>query len=174
MGAPAAELPVSIADARLIQRLRRGEPAAWDELWGAWRNRCWSVVSPMGRDREHAISLLREVYRTLPGAVRGWSPGTPLCCLVGVHTYAVVAGAMELSSIDGIEVHVPEETHTPSPDHAVRTLASMPDHVRLVYLIDLFFGCPAGTTAALAGVDENDLRHARSVAAYAIVSGGAQ
>ncbi len=171
MGASGGPPPVSMAEARLIQRLRRGEPAAWEALWGAWRDRCWSVVAPMGRDRAHAVALLAEVYRTLPGVVRSWSPGTPLYCLVGVHTYTTVAAAMELGTIDGIDIGVPTATHTPSADDAVRTLASLPDHVRLVYLLDLFFGCPAGTTATLAGVDELDLRHARARAAYAIVAG---
>ncbi len=157
-------------EVRLIRRLRDGDAAAFQELWGAWRDRCWSTIRPMVASREEAVMLLRDVYLGLPGAVRGWPDDVPLCCLVGCHVYSAVRRGLELPSIAGIQAHVPPSLAVPNSDGVARKISTMPASVRLTYLVDLFFGCPAATTAALLNEDEGQLRQARSQGAWAVVA----
>lgn len=172
MGGVRSDGMPSLAEARLVRRLQAGEPGAFQELWGGWRDRCWSVISPMAEDRDQAVALLRDVYLGLPIAVRGWPLDTPLCCLVGCHVFLGVHRGLELPAIAGIEADIPPVLAAPDKAGVAGRIAAMPPHVRLVYLVDLFFGCPAATTAALVGQDEHQLRLARSKAAWSVVAGG--
>lgn len=160
----------SLSEARLVRRLRAGEPGAFRDLWGEWRDRCWSVIRPMVASREEAVALLRDVYLGLPQAVRGWPMDTPLCCLVGCHVFRQVRQRLELAPIAGIQADVPQEVTAPDREGVARKISTMPANVRLIYLADLFFGCSAGTTARLVGEDEDQIRLARSQAAWTVVA----
>lgn len=161
---------LSLADARLVRRLRSGETAAFQALWAAWRDRCWSVLRPMAASREEAVGLLRAVYLGLPQAVRSWPTDTALCCLVGGHVFRVARCELELPPITGIDAPVPLALSAPDREGVARRVAAMPANVRLTYLVDLIFGCPAATTAALVGEDEHQLRLARAQGAWSIVA----
>lgn len=171
--ASAAESVVSIADMRLIQRLRQGEPDAFGVVWNTWRGRAWSACRAMTEDRDGAVALLSAVYRGLPRAVRGWDAAYPLCCLVSTHLYRTIREDLELLPLSGITVAVPTEVRAPDADQARARLHRLEPSVRLVYIADLFFGCSASILAELAQETEQDLRDARAVAAYAVATGGA-
>lgn len=163
---------VSLSDRRLFVRLRRGEPAAYRDLWAQWRNAVWSVCVAVQPDRAQAVGLLKAVYRELPAVVRGWPTDEPLCCLLGAHVYRVIRDQMELPDPAGIQVPVPSQVRAPSREHVRATLQGLPPMIRLVYTLDLFFGCSATTLARLLDVSEDELRHCRSVAAYGVIAAG--
>jgi len=154
----------------MVRRLQSGDPAAFQELWGAWRDRCWSTIRPMVASREEAVMLLRDVYLGLPGAVLGWPADVELCCLIGCQVYSAVRRRLELPSIVGIQAHVPPTLAVPNRDGVARKISTMPPSVRLTYLVDLFFSCPAAMTAALVNEDEGQLRQARSQGAWVVVA----
>lgn len=164
---------VSLADVRLLNQARSGDPAAVRQLWTQWRTPMWSVCRSMAADKAEAVALLQALYAELPLAVRGWARDEPMCCLVGTWVFRRVSASLELERVAGIEVHAPQTVCAPTRADAAVRIARLSPPVRLVYLVDLFFGCPASTTAALLGVDELDLRHARSAAAWSVVAGGA-
>lgn len=164
---------VSLADVRLLTRAKAGEPAAIAQLWQQWRNPMWSVCRAMATDKAHAIELLRTLYAELPSVVRGWARDTSLCCHVATWVFRRLGAMLELPALPSIDVQAPQMVQVPSRTEASQRIAQLSPRVRLVYLIDLFFGCPASTTAALLNVDELDLRHARASAAWSMVSGGA-
>jgi len=165
---------VSLADARLLTRARSGDPRATAEVWTNWRNPLWSVCRAMAADKAEAIELLKELYADLPRAVRGWARDEPLCCLVATWAFRRLHASLELTDLTGIAVTVPETVATPDAALVSERLDRISPQVRLVYLIDLFFGCPASTTADLLGVSEQDIRQARSSAAWSMVAGGAR
>lgn len=167
-----SETVVTIADLRLIERLQRGDPAAFQQLWGQWRDPAWTACRAMTTSRDAAVALLTVVYRDLPRAVRGWDRQTPPCCLFGAHVFATIHREMELPPIRGIEAHIPPGVRAPSPDDVRHRLGSLDPAVRLVYVADLFFGCASATLSGLVGVDEQELRNARTAAAYALVAEG--
>lgn len=159
----------SLAEARLIRRLGRGDSAALDALWTRWRNPVWSVLRGVSPDHASALALLEHVYRALPEAARTWAPDHPLACLVAGWVLRSTSQAMGISwdgELDqthsngaAAEVDGPEE---------VRRLAALPPGVRLAYLLDLFFECPVATTAGLGGASEAAVRGRRSAGAWAV------
>jgi hypothetical protein len=169
-----ADGTIALGDVRLGRRLRVGEPAAFQILWLKWRDQCWSVCSAMSHDRAESVALLGGVYTGLPGVFRGHPGSCPLCCLVAGHVYSVVQRNLELPPLGGIGINVPSAVDTPDSALAARRVAAMSPNLRLVYLVDLFFGCPAANTAALTGANEDDVRAARSTAAWSVVSAGGE
>jgi len=57
------------------------------------------------------------------------------------------------------------------PGEVVRRVSEFDPSVRLVYLLDLFFTCPAAGLARLTGLDEQVIRDARITACWALVAG---
>ena len=161
-------------DTRLLTRLQRGERAAFEDLWQRWRGAVWSVCVAMCAERSDAVALLQAVYGSLPRSVPGWAAPTPLCCHLGAHVFRVVHAQLELSPVVGIDVPTAGAVRVPDAATARDVLLRVEPHVRLVYLIDLFFHCPAPTLAQLLELDANDLRHARGMAAWRVIEGGAQ
>jgi hypothetical protein len=162
----------SLAERRLLKRLCAGEPAAFAALWADWRDAAWTACRAMEPERDRAVALLARIYRELPQSVRGWDHRHAVCCLFGAHVFATLRDALQLPAPVGIEVDVPPTLRAPT-DLEVRTrLSALDPTVRLVYVADLLFGCSAATLAELLTVDEQQLRAARSVAAFAVVSGG--
>lgn len=164
---------VSLADARLLHAARSGAPHAAAAIWKQWRTPIWSVVLAMTQDKARALAELRELYQDLPSAARQWSPQEDLCCHISAWVFRRLQHSLELPEVAGIEVVVPHAVASPTQSQAAERIRSLAPQIRLVYLIDLFFRCPASVTAGLLGIAENDLRHARSNAAWAVVAGGA-
>ncbi len=164
---------VSLAEARLVTQAKAGETAALAQIWADWRTPLWSICLAMADDKPHALELLRALYAELPVVVRGWSRDTSLCCLVATWVFRRLHATLELAQLESIDAPAPAVVSVPSRKVVAERIARLSPRIRLVYLIDLFFGCPADTTAAILQVDEVALRHARAVAAWSLVAGGA-
>lgn len=164
------EHPVDLADVRLLGRLRSGEPEALNALWMRWRDPIWSTCAAMTGDRGVAVDLLRAVYSELGRECRGWSAPLPVACFVAAHTWRVVGARLELPGLTGITPTVPFAMAPPDPGAVATLVAGIEPNVRLVYLLDLFFACPAAGLARLVGVSEQVLRGARSQASWALVA----
>ncbi|MCB9780759.1 MAG: hypothetical protein H6742_19480 [Alphaproteobacteria bacterium] len=162
--------PVSLADARLVQRLRQGEPAAFDELWAQWQRPIWSLCNAMADDRAQALSLLQDVHGALSLACRGFAPDVSLCCHVSSLVYRRLQQRLELAPLDGIDIDVPAHTGPPPRAQLAARLRAVPAELRVVYLLDVFFHCPAGTLSQLLQCSEVDVRHARAQVAFALVA----
>jgi len=143
------------------------------DLWTSWRNPLWSLCVAMAADNTQAIDLIKDLYADMPSAVRGWARDEPLCCLMATWAFIRLRANLELPALAGIEVTVPATVEAPDAASISDRVNRLTPQVRLVYLIDLFFGCPASTTAALVGASERDLRQARASAVWSIVAGGA-
>ena len=162
----------SLAERRQLLGLLAGEPASFAALWADWRDAAWTACRAMEPERDQAVALLARIYRELPQSVRGWDHRHAVCCLFGAHVFSTLRDALQLEAPSGIEVEIPSNVRAPT-DLEVRTrLSALDPTVRLVYVADLLFGCSAATLAELLTVDEQQLRAARSVAAFAVVSGG--
>ncbi len=163
---------VDLAERRLIARLRRGEPGALAELWGRWGPAAWSVCAAMagGPGDEAAKRLLLRVYEALPREAAGWTPDRPLSCRIAGLVYRVVVDGLELRARTGIEAAVPTRFAAPAVPEIAGRIAALEPYLRLVYLLDVFFDCPAAALAELAGVAEPDIRAARAAAAWALVA----
>ena len=165
--------PVSLADRRLVERLRRGEPGAADELWVARRDAVWAVCRAMADSRDAAVALLQQVYLELPRAGRGFDPQAPVCCGVAAWLWRDIGGLLELPPLVDIEPVPPDRHAELSPAQVVGRLGALEPNVRLVYLIDLYFGCPVGRLAELVAIAEPDLRAARTQAVWGLLGQGA-
>jgi len=163
---------VPLDDARLIARLRRGDPAALSELWEGWKTRVWAICRGMATDTDQARALLQDLYGTLPGTVIGWSLDAPVCCQLSRHTWSRLHACLELETPAGIPLSVPDQTRAPAAAEVGARLAEVPPELRVIYLLDIFFRCPAATLAALSGWQERDVRNARAMVAFHLVSTG--
>lgn len=161
---------ISLADVRLLRRLRTGEPAAVAELWGAWRGKLWAVCQAMAPERADAVALLASLYGQLPAAARGWREDRPICCLLAGWMLPLIARALELPPVSGIHSPPPARVQRVGAAALPARLAALPPALRLVYLVDLMFCCPAATTAELSGLAEDQVRAARSAAAWSLVA----
>ncbi len=161
----------SVGEARLLQRLRRGEPGAADELWRAWGPAVAACCLAVAPDRDGGIALARALQAELGAHARAWPLGHAHCCLVAAWVLRRVSEALELPGLDGIVVAVPPAWAAAAPvgPELQRRLRALPAELRLVYVVDLLLGCPADQTAALTGLDEQALRHARAAAAWKLV-----
>lgn len=162
--------PVPIEDARLISRLRAADRGALDELWVSWRAPTWAVCRGMGGEPERARALFDDIQAQLPGAVRGWSLESPVCCQLSRLVWRRLEARLELPRPAGIEASVPARTATPSRDEVARRLSRVPPELRVIYLLDVFYRCPARTLAALSGWAELEVRKARAAVAWALVA----
>ena len=165
--------PVALQEFRLLTRAKSGEQAALAEVWRTWRNAIWSICLAMARDQEHALSLLKALYGDLRSVIGGWTPEITPCCLAATWIFRRLHGLLELPELQSIDAPAPRAVAVPSQHQVAARVARLSPGIRLVYLIDLFFGCPAQTTAAILGVDEVALRHARATAAWDLVKADA-
>ena len=163
---------VQLSERRLVQRLQRGEPRAFQELWLSRRDSVWSVLRGVDPDESRAFSLLKAVYLGLPGSVASWEPDESLCCLLASHVFTVVCAERGLSAPEDVVVVAPRQTRVPRQDDVRELLEAFTAVDRLIYALDLFFGCDATTLSRLVGADEAALRHARASVAYGLVNAG--
>lgn len=161
--------PVSLAERRLVERLRRGEPAAVDELWMAQRDAVWAVCRAMAETQDGAVALLRQVYLDLPRAGRGFDVQAPLCCGMAAWLWRDIGGLLELAPLRGIEPVPPDRHAALASTQVVARLGALEPNVRLVYLLDLYFGCPVGRLSDLVALPEADLRAARTQAVWGLL-----
>ncbi len=70
-GPPAASAALGVAGAELVERHRRGDPKAFDEIYGQFGSMVFNLALRMAGDREEAADLSQEtflrVYRNLDG-----------------------------------------------------------------------------------------------------------
>lgn len=125
----------------------------------------------MTADAAHARALLQDVYACLPMAARGWSLDAPVCCQLSQLLWERLHRALELAEPVGISVTPPTTTAAPSLATVSSRLAAVPPELRVIYLLDLFFRCPAATLARLSGWSEQDVRNARATVAWRLVAG---
>lgn len=159
-------------DARLIARLRRGEREAIAGLQETWRDAVWSICCAMAPRGEVPGALASAIWRGLKDDARGWSANRPICC----HLAGLVARAL----VRRLDLPQPDqESFPPSPaDHAVEAhevlalVATFPPANRLVFLLDLYFECPADALSDATGVLEPALRAARAAATFRLVPPG--
>lgn len=170
MAEPAPGPAISLSEARLVQRLRRGEPAALQELWARWRGPVWAVCRSMSADRASGVQLLAGLYAELGAQARAWQEDQPLCCAVAAWVLTGVKRELQLPDPTGIHAPLPDAAQRVDRPTAQRRLASLPPEIRLVYLVDLMFRCPASLTAELTGWSEDQIRAARANAAWALVA----
>ena len=87
---------IARADADLVRRCRRNDPAAWDELVARYQRLIYAIPRRAGLSEEQAADVFQEVFLTLlekindieqPGKIRSWMVTT-----AKFKTWAVVAG----------------------------------------------------------------------------------
>ena len=123
-------------------------------------------------DGQEAQALLLEAYEDLPTLCRSWTPSAGICCHISGWLYRRVAAQLELAQLSGIQLVPPTSFAPPAPDAVPRLLRSAAPEMRLVYVLDLFFGCPAGQLSSLIEVSEAQLRDARTAVVWHLLSGG--
>ncbi len=160
---------ISMQDARLIARLRRGEREALAGLQEEWRDAVWSVCSAMTGSEREAQSLVQAMWRSLKDDTRGWSATSPLCCQLAGLLCRLVASKLDLPQPDeeGFVLRYAERTVHAQDVSAM--LPTIPPSTRLIFLLDLFFECPADALAHATGVPEPAVRSARSAAIWRFV-----
>jgi hypothetical protein len=159
---------VSLDDARLLQRVRRGEPDGVLRVWDGAKDELWSVCLAMAPDR--ALELLQDLYDGLWSETRAWRADVAVCCLVAAYAWRRLEALLQLGPIPDIDRSVPSALEVPSADQIAARLAGVPGTARLVYLLDLFFGCPADELARLTGLREEALRDARADATFRVLA----
>lgn len=157
-----------MADARLIQALRRGE--GLDRLWQDWGPPTWSICLGMAPDRARARELLADIARSLPLAVPGWSLDASICCQMSKLVWQRISIRLELPAPASIEIEAPARTATPTSDQLRRRLAACPPEHRVIYLLDLYYRCPSAVLAELSGWGEEQVRAARAAVAWSLVA----
>ena len=170
MSPPTSPAPVSLADVRVIRSLQRGEPAALQGVWDAWKHACWSICKAMAADLTQAKALLLVIYGELPASSRTWDPQRPVCCQLGSLVHRAIAGELDLPGLTEVDFELPEAVAPASTADLLGRMGRVPPLLRLVYLVDLFFHCPSAETSALLGIPESALRQARSRVAWALIT----
>ena len=161
---------VSLADVRLLRRLRVGDADALDEVWTRWKGPVWAVCRVMVANRTHAVQLLARLYLDLSTQARGWPDDLPICCSFAGWLLERMSTELELPVAGGIPAAIPAVTAAPDPGSASDRLGELPPELRLVYVVDLMFRCSAAMTAQASGWSEQDIRSARSAAAWRLVA----
>ncbi len=157
---------VSLEDAKLLHRVRRGEPDGIERVWQDAKDDLWSVCVAMADDESEALGLLRDLYDGLWNETRGWRADVAICCLIAAYAWRRLQTLLQLPPIGGIDRSVSSTLEVPAADAVAARLAAIPGPARLVYLLDLFFGCPADELARLTALQEDALRDARADATF--------
>jgi hypothetical protein len=119
--------------------------------------------------QDAAVALLRQVYVELPRASRGFDAQAPICCGVAAWLWRDIGGVLELPPLGGIEPVPPDRYAELAPAQVAARLGALEPNVRLVYLLDLYFGCPVGRLSDLVALPEVDLRAARTQAVWGLL-----
>jgi hypothetical protein len=157
---------ISLAEARLLQRVRSGEPDGILRVWDDAKDDLWSVCVAMSSDEAQALELLRDLYDGLWSETRGWRSDVAICCLLAAYAWRRLQALLQLPPLGGIDRSVASTLEVPGVDAVAARVAAIPGPMRLVYLLDLFFGCPADELARLTQIHEEALRDARADATF--------
>jgi hypothetical protein len=161
---------VSLDEARLLQRIRLGEPDGVDRVWEDAKDDLWSVCVAMTANETEALRLLRDLYDGLWSETRGWRGDVAICCLLAAYAWRRLEALLQLPPLGGIDRGVSSTLEVPGADAVAARVAAIPGPMRLVYLLDLFFGCPADELARLTRLREDALRDARAAATFRILA----
>ena len=161
---------VSLEEARLLRRVRSGEQDGILRVWDDAKDDLWSVCVAMARDEAEALELLRDLYDGLWSETRGWRSDVAICCLLAAYAWRRLQALLQLPPIAGIDRNVSSTLEVPGADAVAARVAAIPGQVRLVYLLDLFFGCPADELARLTQLQEEALRDARADATFRMLA----
>ena len=156
-------------EARLIARLRRGEREALSGLQEEWRDEVWTLCLAMTRSEREAQLLVQGVWKAFRDEVRTWSAHAPLSGQVAGLVCREVARRLNLPQPGEGAVALPAAERLVAAHEIQAVLASVPPAPRLVFLADLFFGCPVDLLSGLVAVPEAALREARAAVCWRLV-----
>lgn len=165
-------------DAAIVERLRRGDPDAFDVVYDAYRARIYAFLLRSCRRRDLADDLLQETFLALARAAPSLAEGTDL----GAWLFAVARNAwrshrrwqlldvgrwLVLGAVDEDSAS-PLLSTEPSPDDAAeasaaaarleRALAELPETYREVLLLVGVEGMDQEQVAEVLGVSYANLR----------------
>lgn len=156
-------------DARLIARLRRSEREALAGLQETWRDAVWSICCAMAARGQDPGALASAVWRGLKDDARGWSANRAICCHLAGLVARVLVRRLDLPQPDLEEFEPRAADHLVEAHEVLALVAGFPPANRLVFLLDLYFECPADALSDATGVLEPALRAARSTATFRLV-----
>lgn len=132
-----------LAEYRLLRALKAGQPGAFPSLWNAQAGAVWSVVRALCATDREAVGWVVTFRVELAENLGGIDPGGPVGAQIGAALYRHLHGAFDRDAA------LPEGP-LPADEEGLRRV---PEHPRLLYLVDLFFDLGAGDLKALAGRD---------------------
>lgn len=160
---------ISMEEARIIARLRRGEREALAGLQEEWRDAVWTLCLAMTSGERDAQALVQGVWKTLREEARTWSAHAPLSCQVAGLVCRVIARRLNLPQ-PGEAAHTLQVAERVVAAHELRAvLDGVPAELRLVFLADLFFACPVDALSEFVAVPEAALREARAAVCWRLV-----
>ena len=145
--------------------LRRGEPAAFDAVYQAYRSRVFGYLARMTGRRDHAEDLLQETFLRLAGHARGLREDTRLGAWLFTVAHNLVVSqsraakvtaalAAELSHRVAPPAAGPFEALTENRTQAAleRAVAALPPSLREVLLLVAVEGMSPSEAAAVMGI----------------------
>lgn len=156
-------------EARLIARLRRGEREALAGLQEEWRDEVWTLCLAMTRSEREAQLLVQGIWKAFRDEVRTWSAHAPLSCQVAGLVCREVARRLNLPQPGEAALTLPVAERLVAAHEIQAVLHGVPPAARLVFLADLFFGCPVDLLSGFVAVPEAALREARAAVCWRLV-----
>lgn len=132
-----------LADYRLLHALRSGQPGGFASLWNAHVGRAWSVLRALCASDAEAMGWVTTFRVDLAQRVMTFDAEEPLAMQVGLALYQHLRGGFPRAE------PLPEVPF-PATEDALRTI---PEGLRLLYLVELFFDVPEDALCRAAGAD---------------------
>lgn len=169
----------------LVERLRRGDPAAFDAVYDAYRARIFSFLLRLSRHRDVAEDLLEDTWLRLVSRAAHLQPDTrlaPWLFTVARNLYWSHCRARRLDEEWRGSIGLwPDRPAGPSPFDAAagrelggrleRGIASLPPRYREALLLVAVEGLPHADAAAACGVTPEALRQRLSRARAMLARG---
>jgi RNA polymerase sigma-70 factor (ECF subfamily) len=163
--------PPGAEDGRWLVGLLRGDPAAFDQVFAAYRGRIYGYLARMTGRRDLAEDLTQDVFLRLAKAARGLRPDTKLrAWLFTVAHNAMIshARAQRVTAALASELADRPTLAAPTPFEAVaqsatqhrveRALAGLPIGYREVILLIAIEGLSAADAGAALGLSPEAVR----------------
>lgn len=135
--------PADLAEYRLLRALKAGQPGAFPSLWNAQAGAVWSVVRALCASDPEAVGWVTTFRVELAENLGGIDPGGPVGAQIGAALYRHLHGAFDR------DAPLPDG-RLPATEEGLRRV---PEHKRLLYLVDLFFDLDPASLVAVAGRD---------------------
>jgi RNA polymerase sigma-70 factor (ECF subfamily) len=158
-------------DERWLEGLLRGEPAAFDGVFAAYRSRVFGYLARMTGRRDLAEDLTQEVFLRLARSARGLRPDTRLRAWLFTVAHNVMishARAQQVTFALAAELAQRPPSPGPTPFEAVaqsatqarieRALGQLPAGYREVLLLVAIEGLSAADAAAALGLTPEAVR----------------